>query len=143
MSSDQASLIAQRKDNQTQTMNTPAMCILKHSVTYQHEQTGRGTPSTLAFPELGDNNLTWQPGGIRNKPAIWSQASHFGETRIASAEHRPSACPRFSPRTLHSEPNVPTWVRAWRHMQTVTLWGLLPKEGDGGRLTFWSAAVYI
>lgn len=46
VSPNQALLIAQRKDNQTQTNAPPpppaAACILKHSVTSKREQTGRG-----------------------------------------------------------------------------------------------------
>ena len=85
ISPNQASLIAQGKANQIQTLRPPvsrgaAAHILKHSVISEFEQTGRATPSVLTFQIQSYQNLNWQPGGMRDMPRIWIQVFQFGET---------------------------------------------------------------
>ncbi|KAM3615644.1 uncharacterized protein V6R79_005443 [Siganus canaliculatus] len=93
VSPNQAFLIAQRKDNQSQTMR-PSVTSSSSSV---HPEPLPHIPLRAAWQRkapaltlqvLSDNNLTWQPGGMRNKPTIWSQVFQFGEIRSDSSLHQ-------------------------------------------------------
>lgn len=158
VSPNQALLIAQRKDNQTQTNAPPRHQRQRASwSTPSHPSESRlaeekKTPPALTLQVLSDNNLSWQPGGMRNKPTIWSQVFQFGETWSDSSLHPAShsflrSLPPLTPnltRYVHTSVSSCAVTHANRNTRSCGFQYLKAEiRSVWKELRDWSAAMYV